>query len=196
MSRLFRSLLTKTRMSKRQPAHPRLEAFEDRLVPTAVTYHGGPILANTQAQAVYLGSDWNNSANSSVRQSIDGFLQTTVTDDYLDMLGNAGYVNSSGTPVAQGSFQTGYVDALSIPVTNLKSNSTYASTVLTDAQIQADLKALITSPSSPAQAPNANTLYFVYVQPNVIVDQRSSSLSLNDGSNSTNSFLGYHTELR
>src|SRR5262249_41358816 len=66
---------------------------------------------------------------------------------------------------------------------------------LTDAQIQADLKALITSTSSPVQAPNANTLYFVYVQPNVIVDQRSSSLSLNDGSNSVTAFAGYHNSL-
>jgi hypothetical protein len=158
---------------------------------TAVTFHGGPVLTQMQAQAVYLGSSWSNDSGLPVQRSqFDGFLKSAVTGGYLDMLGAAGYTSSSGTPIGHGSVAGGVVDPVSLAATNLKSNSTYASTVLTDAQIQGYLKSLITAKS--VQAPGSGSLYVVYVQPNVIVDQRSTGLSLNDGSNSTSAFLGYH----
>ena len=45
------------------PASPRrmrptLEALEDRQVPT-VTYYGGAVLPNVEAQALYIGDQWS-----------------------------------------------------------------------------------------------------------------------------------------
>jgi hypothetical protein len=39
-----------------------LEPLEDRLAP-AVTPHGGAVLPHVEAQGVYLGSDWNSTAD-------------------------------------------------------------------------------------------------------------------------------------
>ena len=50
-------------------------------------FPGRALFAQNWTGAV--NSDWNNAANASVRQATEAFLQTTVTNGYLDTLGNA-----------------------------------------------------------------------------------------------------------
>jgi hypothetical protein len=130
-----------------------------------VTYQGGALLTNVEAQAVYLGSAWNtNTALQSQAQSTDQFLSTIVNSPYMDMLTGAGY------GVGRGTASAGAVDNISISGT------------LTDAQIQSDLKSMIAG--GKVQAPDANRLYMVYVEPGITVSLGSAT--------SKNSFLGYH----
>lgn len=132
-----------------------------------MTYQGGALLTSVEAQGVYLGSDWNTNASLKTQaQATDAFLATLVGGSYMDMLTNAGY------GVGRGSATTGVTDNISI-------NKNVA---LSDAQIQADLQAMIAG--GQAAAPDANRLYMVYVEPGVAVQLGSAS--------SKTSFLGYH----
>lgn len=143
-----------------------IELLESRELLT-VTYQGGALLTNVEAQAVYLGSDWNTSSPLKTQaQSTDQFLSTLVNGPYMDMLTNAGYGVNRGTASA------GAVDNINIS----------KSVALTDTQIRSDLETMISK--GQVQAPDANRLYMVYVEPGVEVKMGSAT--------STNSFLGYH----
>ena len=141
---------------------PQLEVLDDRVVP-ALLNHGGPILASVQAQAVYLGSGWSGSA------PFDNFLTATVngTTPYLTMLHNAGFtgVTSAGSTLSSVS------DSIPVPST------------LTDTAIRSELQREV---DAHTLQPSTSTLYFVFVQPGVVVD-------IGNGQNSTNTFLAYHT---
>jgi hypothetical protein len=153
-------------------ARPRLEALEDRIVPSLIN-HGGAILPSVEAQALYLGSNW--SASSIPTSTFDNFLATTVngTTDapapYLAMLKNAGFTGVTGA----GSSLPGVTDNLTL------------SGRITDADIQAELAADIQN-TPGMQQPDSNTLYVVFVQPDTVVD-------LGAGQDSTNTFLAYHS---
>jgi hypothetical protein len=149
------------------PFAAQVDQLESRQLLT-VTYHGGALLANVEAQAVYLGSDWqNNSSLQTQTGQINTYLSTIVNSQYMDMLTNAGY------NVGRGTSNAGAIDNIAVNKTN---------TGITDSQIQSDIQSMITS--GQLQAPDANRLYVVYVEPGVIVRLGS------DASNTT--FLGYH----
>ena len=146
------------------PQGARVESLEAREMLT-VTYNGGALLTNVEAQAVYLGSDWStNSTLQGQAQATDKFLATLVDSPYMDMLTNAGY------GVGRGTASAGTVDRVGV------------NSVISDSQIQSDLASMISS--GQVQAPDANRLYMVYVQPGVEVTLGSAD--------SATSFLGYH----
>ena len=63
-----------------------------------VSFHGGALLAHVEAQAVYLGSDWQNSASlRSQAGQLDQFVSTIVNSAYMDALTSAGYGVGRGT---------------------------------------------------------------------------------------------------
>jgi hypothetical protein len=149
-------------------AFPRVEALEDRAVP-AVSFFGGNLLPQVQAQALYLGSAFSSAPTSSETATLDAFLKDITSGPYLQALARAGYNVGPGSAVA------GAVDN-----TALASGST-----ISDAFIQSRLQADVTS--GLLQAPNANTLYVVYVQPNVAVNLGGGQGTTQQG------ILGYHT---
>jgi hypothetical protein len=153
----------KTQSRRRSsPLGVRVETLEARELLT-VTYNGGALLDNVQAQAVYLGSAWNSNASlQSQTKQTDQFLSTLVSPTYMNMLSI--YNVGSGTDTA------GVVDPVSIGST------------IQDSQIQSDLAQLIAK--NQVQAPTANNLYVVYVEPSVVVQLGSAS--------SKTYFLGYH----
>lgn len=152
--------------ARRSPLGGRLEALEARELLT-VTYNGGGVLPNVQAQGVYLGSEWAASSMSGQITQTDQFLSTIVNSPYMDMLTAAGY------NVGRGTDTKGVVDNISI--------STRGS--LKDSQIQSDLASLISQ--GKVETPGANNLYMVYVEPGIAVTM--------GGVSSTNYFLGYHS---
>lgn len=173
-TRLFSFSTRKSQRNRSRPvvsARPQVEVLEDRVVP-ALLNHGGPIIASIQTQALYLGSGWT--AAPIPTSQFDTFLSKTVTGTkaaptpYLGMLSKTGFTGVTGG----GSASPGAVDNISVPGTIL------------DSQLQTDLASAISS--GLVQAPDANTVYVLYVQPNVVVD-------LGNGQNSTNAFLGYHS---
>lgn len=147
---------------RRSPLGGRVEMLEARELLT-VTYNGGALLDNVQAQAVYLGSAWNSNASlESQAKSTDQFLSTLVGPAYMNMLSI--YNVGTGTDTA------GVVNAANL------------GTSISDSQIQSDLAQMIAN--GQVQAPTQNNLYMVYVEPGVVVQMGSAS--------SQTSFLGYH----
>ena len=146
-----------------------VEKLESRVLLT-VTYNGGDIITNVNAQAVFLGSQWaNNSTLVSQQTQINSFLSTIVDSSYMTMMTNAGYGVGLGTSTK------GAVD-------NITFGNVNGTPTVSDAQIQADIQAMIKA--GTVAAPNPNQLYVVYVQPGV-------NITLGSDSSSTD-FLGYH----
>jgi hypothetical protein len=149
-----------------RPALLKLEQLEDRQVPT-VTFHGGALLPHVEVQGLYVGDQW--SANSTLlgqANRLEGFLGTVVNSTYMDALTNAGY------GVGRGSFSSGRISLAS-----LANGST-----LDDSTMRSWVSSYISNHT--LQAPDANRLYVLFVEPNVRVRAA-------DGSTSA-SFRGYH----
>jgi hypothetical protein len=162
---LFRERPAKGPRSGRS-ARLSVEALEGRRVPT-VTYHGGALLAHAEVQGLYLGSDWSNNATYNQQAAaLDAFLKTTVNSTYMDLLSNAGYGVGRGTS-SPGVFS---------PVALNKGAA------LTDAAIRSYLQGAITA--GALQGPDANRLYVVFVEDNVVVQSQGET---------SQSFHGYHT---
>ena len=153
----------------RKYARLQLECLETREVLSAnvVSYHGGGVLPNVEVQGVYLGSQWSsNSTLNSQAGYLEGFLKSTVSGSYMDMLSQAGY------GVHRGTATRGEIDNMT-----LNSGST-----LSDSQIQSQLTSLIKG--GYLASPDTNRVYMVFVPPNVEVT---------NGSSNSQGFAGYHS---
>jgi hypothetical protein len=150
------------------PARPRVEALEDRQVPT-VSFFGGNLLPQVQAQALYLGNEFSSAPANTETATLDAFLKDVTGGPYMQALARAGYHVGPGSAVA------GAVDNTSLT----------AGSTISDAFIRARLQADVSS--GLLRAANANTLYVVYVEPDVAVN-----LGLGQGT-TQQGILGYHT---
>ena len=137
-----------------------------------VTYNGGVLLAHVELQPVFIGSDWNtNPTLVAQRTQLNQFASMIVQSSYIDMIAQN---YSTGTyQFKHGTASPGVVDAISI-------NKLAG---ITDLQIQAQIQQLINQ--GRLQAPDANRLYMVYVEPGVDI--------LTDFGSSSTAFLGYHS---
>ena len=153
---------------RRSAARPRFEALEDRQVPT-VSFFGGNVLPHVQAQAVFLGHEFSSAPANAETATLNAFLKDITSGAYMQALGRAGF------GVGPGSAVSGAVDNTSIA----------AGSTISDAFIRSRLQADVSS--GLLQAPNANTLYVVYVQPDVAVNLGGGQGTTQQG------ILGYHT---
>jgi hypothetical protein len=151
-----------------RPFRPGVESLEDRQVPT-VSFFGGNVLPQVQAQALFLGNEFSSAPANAEPAALDSFLRDVTGGPYMQALARAGYHVGPGTAVA------GAIDPTSLTV----------GSTISDAFIQARLQADVTS--GRLQAPNANTLYVVYVEPDVAVDLGGGQGTTQQG------ILGYHT---
>jgi hypothetical protein len=150
----------------RRRCRPAVESLEARALPT-VTYHGGPVLANVEVEALFLGADWSIDPNlRDQAQQLTVFLQYIVRSPFMDTLNRAAY------GVGRGSF----LDVSTAPI--------LLPSILDDSAIQQQISAAITAGS--LQAPTANRLYFVFVAPSAVVTYA--------GENSVAGFFGYHDD--
>jgi hypothetical protein len=146
----------------------RLEALEDRQVPT-VSFFGGNLLSQVQAQGLYVGNEFSSAPANTEPAALDAFLKGLTGGPYLQALQRAGYNVGPGSAVA------GAVDN-----TALTAGSTISDTFIRS-RLQADINAGL------LQAPNAETLYVVYVEPDVAVNLGAGQGTTQQG------ILGYHT---
>jgi hypothetical protein len=149
-------------------ARLQLEALEDRQVPT-VSFFGGNLLPQVQAQALYLGNEFTSAPANAQTATLDAFLKDLTGGPYLQALQRAGYNVGPGSAVA------GAVDGTALT----------AGSTISDAFIRARLQADVSG--GLLQAPNANTLYVVYVAPDVAVNLGGGQGTTQQG------ILGYHT---
>src|SRR4029077_14676582 len=78
---------------------PKFEALEDRQVPT-VSFFGGNLLPQVQAQALYLGNAFSSAPASTETATLDAFLKDLTGGPYLQALERAGYNVGPGSAVA------------------------------------------------------------------------------------------------
>src|SRR5215831_9529691 len=169
MSRaVSRSGCRRPRRPGRNPVRPQVEVLEDRQVPT-VSFFGGNLLPHVQAQALYLGNEFSSAPANTETATLDAFLKDLTGGPYLQALARAGYNVGPGSAVA------GAVDKTALT----------AGSTISDAFIRGRLQADVTS--GLLQAPNANTLYVVYVEPDVAVNLGGGQGTTQQG------ILGYHT---
>src|SRR5262249_27178702 len=139
------------RRQSRRPVGLRVEALEGREVPT-VSFFGGNLLSHVQAQALYLGNEFSSAPANAETATLDAFLKDVTGGPYMQALTRAGYNVGTGSAVA------GAVDRTSLTVGSTISDS------FIRGRLQADVN------SGLLQAPNANTLYVVYVERDVAVN--------------------------
>jgi hypothetical protein len=169
ITKWFRTRTPANTCSTRSPeraTHLKVEVLEDRTVPT-VTFHGGALLSHVQVQGLYLGDQW--SSNPTLRGQVsylDGFLRNIVNSSYMDALSSAGYEVSRGSAVGGSTSPASLAPRSSLDddtirhwVNDCVNNGTLA-------------------------APNANTLYVCFVEPDVLVRKGNKDSRID--------FLGYH----
>jgi hypothetical protein len=161
--------LVNSRSRRRNGYRPQLEALEVRQVPT-VRFFGGNLLPHVEAQALYLGNEWApGTSYSGLTTTVDAFLKDITGSAYMTSLTSAGYGVGTGTA------SPGFVDTTTTVTPN---------TVITDSFIQ---NAVANDISQGGLNPaDANSLYIVYVEPNVAVDLGSGQGTTQQG------ILGYH----
>lgn len=130
----------------------------------ALSYHGGPLLANVEVTTIYWGSAW---ATDPLRTELDEFFNFAVTSSLIDQLSEytvANFIIGHGKHVQ--SVLLGDDPA----------------TPLDDTAIQARLDELIAAGTVPPK--NDNSVYFFFLPSGVTVTI--------DGSASCAQFCGYH----
>jgi hypothetical protein len=152
---------TTDRALRRRQLH--LEPLEERNVP-AITYHGGALLPHVAVEADYVGNFWSSAAGLQEASDLNNFLAYLVNSPYMDMLSEYGV--GRGSLVDNGIVHPGLAAGQTVDDRALQH------------MLDADLA------SGNLQAPTANSLYFVFTPPNVIVTQGTA--------NSLNDFFGYH----
>src|SRR6516165_7897282 len=61
------------------PVAAQIDELESRELLSSITYHGGQLLPNVEAQNIYLGSDWvTNPALTGQSAKLDAFTSTIV----------------------------------------------------------------------------------------------------------------------
>jgi hypothetical protein len=150
-----------------EPAHGAAAAPGAKL-----TYRGGPLLTAVEVFTVFWGSWWQASEGASLVTELNGFFDYIVATELLDQLGE---YSVSGQTIGHGS-RIG---------TTLITEPTLGASI-SDARIEQTLQQLIGAGTLPS--PTANTLYFLYLPPNVSVAM--------GGSRSCQSFCGYHNATR
>jgi hypothetical protein len=146
-----------------QPAYGAVAAPSPQL-----TYRGGPLLTAVEVITVFWGAWWQAAQGASLATELNVFFDYVLTSELLDQLGE---YSVSGQTIGHGS-RTG---------TRTITEPALAATI-SDAQIQQTLRQLTGAGTLPS--PNANTLYFLYLPPNVSVSQ--------GGDRSCQAFCGYH----
>jgi hypothetical protein len=127
------------------------------------------LLPQVRAQALYLGNEFSSAPANTETATLNAFLKDLTGGPYMQALARAGYQVGPGSAVA------GAVD-----------NSVLtAGSTISDAFIRSRIQADVNS--GLVQAPNANTLYVVYVEPDVAVNLGAGQGTTQQG------ILGYHT---
>ena len=145
--------------------------------PPSLTNHGGPVLGSVEVVPIYWGGAWASGTEAQLSTQLDGFFDFIVTSPYMDLLHE---YSTASTTIQHGR-----------RLSSARLTATEPGTVVggvrqvTDAQVQTALQGWIAAGAVPATT--ANTLYFVFLPPNVV--------SLLGTDRSCQTFCGYHNHI-
>ena len=141
--------------------------------PPVLSYGNGPLLTNVQVTTIFWGNAWTQAPQNTLLTQLNQFFDFVLTSPLIDMLGE---YNVSGKNIGHGSRIGTYTETASQPGGNTNQ--------LTDAQLQQQIQTWINNGN--VTSPGANTLYFVYLPPNVTLTGPANS------GTSCQDFCGYH----
>jgi hypothetical protein len=137
-----------------------------------LTYNGGALIPNVQVFTIFWGKLWGKSPSSTtMMQQLNQFFTAILTSPLIDQLGE---YSVPGQSIGHGSFIGTKVISQNAPAGSI-----------TDSAIQKQLQSWITAGIAPKTT--KNTLYFIYLDPNVV--------SIMGGSKSCQSYCGYHNNV-
>ncbi len=155
-----------------QPEHiaPKIlvQKKKKRKAKTLLTYRGGPLLANVEVFTIFWGADWETSLKDTGTQ-LNQFFQKILQSTQMTELSE---YNTPKYKIGNGKLTGTITISANAPVQSI-----------TDTEIQTQLLNWIKT-NNAFPKPNANTLYFIYLDTGI-------SVSLG-GSSSCSSFCGYH----
>jgi len=141
--------------------------------PPQLTFRNGPLLSAVQVFTVFWGAAWQQSPQSDLANNLNQFFDFILTSPLIDQLSE--YDVPGGQSIGHGK----RVGTTTITTPHLRHS-------VSDNAIQHMLQQEISTNSAFPQ-PTSNTLYFVYLPPNVAVTQ--------GGSASCQAFCGYHNDI-
>ena len=136
-----------------------------------LVYNGGPLLPAVEVFTVFWGESWQAGAGAALATQLNDFFDFVLTSELIDQLAE---YNITEATIGHGT-RTG---------TTMVTEPALGTSV-TDAAIQQTLQQWIDDGTVPAA--DANTLYFLYLPPNVAVAL--------GGSRSCQAFCGYHSDV-
>lgn|SRR5581483_3257601 len=138
---------------------------------TAMTYHGGRVLANVQVFTIFWGAAWEDAELAELPGQLNDFFDAILESSLMDLLAEYSVADQT---IGQGS-RIG-------SATLVDSEPGDGSGSVSDEEIRAALRAWIDA--GTISAPTSDTLYFVYLPPGV-----TSTLG---GQGSCTTYCGYH----
>jgi hypothetical protein len=132
---------------------------EDDLPPRLIYSPPGTIIESVEVVAIYWGATWDSGADAILSGDLDTFFNYIVTSPLMDMLSE---YNSPNTQIKHGKLKKSVRITTSEPGTP---DPTGPGRTITDTEVQQALLNFIANPTFPQ--PDANTLYFIYLPPNV-----------------------------
>jgi hypothetical protein len=146
--------------------------------PTAtLTYHGGKVLGAAEVIPVYWGAFWGGGDGASLATQLDAFFDFILTSSFMDLLAE---YSTPTTAIGRGSRRTSVTVSSSEP-----GDPTPTGRTVSDDQVRAALQRWIADGTLPAAT--ANTLYFVYLPPDVVSTMGASA--------SCSDYCGYHNHV-
>jgi hypothetical protein len=151
---------------------PLIQSRESAAAAPHLSYGNGPLLTNVQVCPIFWGAGWQASAQQSLVPELNAFFDFVLTSSLMDLLAQ---YSVPGKTIGHGS----RIGSVSVTASEPGGGTGQVS----DAEIQQALRGWISDGTVPAA--NANTLYFVYMPPNVTVTD-------SQGDASCQQLCGYH----
>jgi hypothetical protein len=120
-------------------------------------YFGGPVIASVEVVCIFWGADWTTGSDVNLAVQIEGFFDFAVTSVLMDMLAE---YSTKDTKIEHGTRLASARISTSEP-----GSKTTTGRAVTDSQVQTALQGWIAA--GTVAATTANTLYFVFLPPNV-----------------------------
>ena len=147
-----------------------------------VTYHQGPVLTAVEVVTIFWGADWGKATDGALARQINGFFDWIVTSPRMNLLSE---YSTSSMKIGHGSRKATFTITTSEPGDTQPGGGR----IVSDNQIQTALQHWIGN--GTVSATTANTLYFVYLPPDVV-----STLATPTGTEqSCVDYCGYHSSV-
>jgi hypothetical protein len=160
-------------MSIQRVIVPMHGAAQKLATPAHLSYSNGPLLTSVEVYTIFWGAAWSQPAQAAMVAKINQFFDVILKSSLLDLLSE---YSVAGKAIGHGS---------RVGTSTITSPEPGGGTgTVTDAQIQQALQGWI-GDGTISRKPDKNTLYFVYVAPNIAVTD-------SQGDASCAQLCGYH----